>query len=393
VARLWEKDDELQEVALIFTHLAYVDFLKLDSLRMLYHVLRGLNLSEIGGSMSPARVWSLGSTSAMFGFIPNHALAEHYAEKALRASSEIEDVRAQLWTHLAVGTYKLGVAQWDASRASLLKVKELAASASDKRLEGNAEVVLAGLEYYRGGDFEICQKYYDNLFAQTRQSGDHLQLTWATYGICFLNLVRGEFEAAIENARNGESLDDTPINVAHLNSIRAMANWRLGNEGQAVQNCARALKILVTLPPQVYSLLMAYRMVAQVSFEAWEQGKTFNVPGWRTKSELAKTFSTLMRLFRKYEHTFPMGEPSLLYYQGCRKWLEGKHKAAFEDWEASARSAKRLAMPWDEANALREIGKRSGIETKRQYLQRALDLFTSSRATYDARETNHKVMN
>jgi len=383
VGRLNEKDNELQEAALVFTLLAYVDYIKLESLSMLYHVLRGLNLSESGGSMSPARVWALGSASAIFGFVPSHSLAEHYAEQALEASSQVDNLRAQLWTYLAVGAYKLGVAQWDVARTSLLKVKELAASASDKRLEGNAEVVLAGLEYYRGADFKICQKYYENLFTQTKQSGDHLQLTWATYGISFLYLVRGEFEQAIENVKNGETLDDTPINVAHLNSIRAMASWRLGREEDAIQYFDNALKILVTLPPQVYSLLMAYRMVAQVTFEAWEQGKTFNVRGWRTKSELAKTFSTLIKLFKKYEHTFPMGEPSLLYYQGCQKWMKGKQDAAFKHWKASAESAKRLAMPWDEANAVREMGKRSEGEAHITNLQKALAGFESSYAIYD----------
>src|SRR5258706_15540077 len=48
VGRLNEKDNELQEAALVFTLLAYVDYIKLESLPMLYHVLRGLNLSESG---------------------------------------------------------------------------------------------------------------------------------------------------------------------------------------------------------------------------------------------------------------------------------------------------------------------------------------------------------
>src|SRR5258706_9798812 len=128
---------------------------------------------------------------------------------------------------------------------------------------------------------------------------------------------------------------------------------------------------------------MAYRMVAQVTFEAWEQVKTFNVHGWRTKSELAKTFSTLIKLFKKYEHTFPMGAPSLLYSQGCQKWMEGKQDVAFKYWQASAESAKRLAMPWDEANAVREMGKRSEGEAHITNLQKALAGFESSYAIHD----------
>lgn len=387
LGRMQDKDAEMQEAAHNFTHLAHVNYLKLESLPMIYHVIRGLNISEAGGSMSPARVWSLGSASAIMGFIPNHALAEHYAVKALTASSQVDSIRAQIWTHLAVGTYKIGVAQWDNSRTSLMKVKELASRASDVHLEGNAETVLAGLEYYRGADFKVCQKHYDNLTTQTNKSGNHLQLTWAIYGNSFLQLIRGEFEQALENAKNGESLDDTPINVAHLNCIRAIANWRCERKEDAIRSCTTALSILGSLPPQVYSLLMGYRTVAQITFEAWETGKPYPMPGWRTLPEMKRTMTNLLRLLRKYHHTFLMGEPSLLFYQGCQKWMNGKREAALKDWQSSAQISSRLGMAWEEANALREIGKRSSGEIKRPSLQKAFSLFQASHAIYDALET------
>ncbi len=387
IGRLKEKDAEVQEIAQIYTHLGTINYLKLESLPMLHHALASLNLSEDGGSMSPARVWALGSASAIYGVIPNHALAKHYAEQALRASEQVNNPRSQMWTYLAVGAYQLGVAEWEQSRTAILKMKELALSTSDSRLEGDAEIVLAGLEYYRGGDFKSCQVIYDNLMAQAKKSGNLLHLTWATYGYSFLHLVRGKFEQALETAKDGETLDPTPINVAHLNCIRAMANWRLGRDEPAVQNLANAMPILESLPPQVYSLLVAYRIAAQVTFEIWEQGKTFHVPGWSTASEIHKTVVKLLRLLRKFKPAFPIAEPSYLYFEGMQKWMEGKRDAAFKKWRASAETARKLSMPWEEANALREIGKHSTGEPRREHLQKAFDLFSSSHAKYDAGET------
>lgn len=179
IGRLKSKDEELQEAAQIFTHLGNVNYIKLESIAMLYHTLGGLNLSEDGGSMSPARVWALGTASAILGFIPSHKLAKQYAEQALKASTQVDDPRSRSWTYLAVGTYQLGIAQWDVSRASLLQVKELASQAYDNRLQGDAEIVLAGLEFYRGGNFQTSKTHYDSLFAQARNTGNHLQLTWA----------------------------------------------------------------------------------------------------------------------------------------------------------------------------------------------------------------------
>jgi tetratricopeptide (TPR) repeat protein len=391
LGRMKEKDAELQEAAHNFTHLAHVNYMKLESIPMVYHVVKGLNLSEAGGGMSPARVWALGTASAIMGFLPNHALAERYAGMALSASSQVDSVRAQIWTHLAVGTYKTGAAQWDKARASLQIVKELAGRASDLHHEGDAETVLAGLEYYRGVDFEACQGHYDDLTAQTKKSGNLLQSTWAIYGNAFLQLVRGEFELALDHVKNGESLDDTPINIAHLNCIRALANWRTGRLEQALRNCACALSILLPLPPQVYSLLMGYRTVAQVACEAWEKGISIDLPGWRTRSELNRTLASILRALSKYRRTFPIGEPSLLYHRGCRRWINRNHEAAIRDWQASARAARGLGMPWDEALALREIGNRSGGAIRRANLGNALALFEASHAIYDAMVTKRML--
>jgi hypothetical protein len=89
-------------------------------------------------------VWALGSASAILGFV-NHSLAKYYAKEAIQASEKVNNPRSQMWTYLAVGVYQLGIAEWEESRKSLLKMKEIASNASDSRLEGDAEVVLAGV--------------------------------------------------------------------------------------------------------------------------------------------------------------------------------------------------------------------------------------------------------
>ncbi|MFN8381296.1 MAG: adenylate/guanylate cyclase domain-containing protein [Anaerolineales bacterium] len=383
IGRLKERDDELQEMAQIFTYLGHVNYIKLQSMPMLFHTLGSLNFSEDGGSMSPARVWALGSASAIFGFIPSHKLAKHYAEKAIQASAQVDNPRSQIWTYLAVGTYQLGIGEWDASRTALQSAKALAISASDNHLEGDAETVLAGLEFYRGNSFDLCKQNYNNLMAHANKSGNQLHLTWATYGNSFLHLMFGEFQQALQNAKDGEKLDPTPVNIAHLNSIRAMANWRLGHEEEAVKSMAMALPILGSLPPQVYSLLVAYRILSQITFEIWEQGKTFNVHGWRTTGEIRKTFASLQTMYRKFKPAFLIGEPSLLLYRGLEKWMDKKHEAAYKDWEASAHSANLLSMLWDEANALLEIGKHSEGEARKANLEKALALFKACQAQYD----------
>ena len=74
------------------------------------------------------------------------------------------------------------------------------------------------------------------------------------------------------------------------------------------------------------------------------------------------------------------------YYRGLQKWMEGRRDAAFREWQAGIQSARRLSMPWEEANALREIGKRSDGEARKKYLEKARAIFTSCRAQFDLQD-------
>lgn len=218
-------------------------------------------------------------------------------------------------------------------------------------------------------------------------SGNNLYLTWTIFGFALLNLIRGEFEEALNATHSEETFDHAPINLTHLYGIRAMAYWRTNQKEKAIQYCAKSLPILKTLPPQLYSLLVGERPLAQIIFEAWEQGKTYEIAGFRNKSGFRKSASTIVGLLKKFQRTFPFGEPTYLLYRGWLYDMQGNHKLALKSWQASAEVARKLSMPRDEANALRELGKHSSGETRRKYLRDALNIFNSACALYDSAET------
>jgi tetratricopeptide (TPR) repeat protein len=389
IGRNKTKDRELQEAAQNHTNLSYISFIDSETFSMVYHALKGLNLSESGGSMSPPRVWSLGTTSAILGTIPNHALAEHYAQKALQASAQVDDPHSQIWTQLAVGTYKLGVGEWETATQALHTARDLSRRAADRMLEGNSHVILGGLEFARGRDFTLCNEPYNHLYSLMKGSGNNLYLTWTIYGFALLNLVRGEFEDALKATQDEESFDSAPINLTHLFGIRALAFWRTQAEEKAMQYCAKSLPILKSLPPQLYSLHVGERPLAQIIFEARERGKPFDVPGFRSPAEFRKTAASMLGLLRKFQRTFPFGKPSYLLYLGWFEWMDDRHARALRTWQASAAAAQKLSMPRDEASALREIGRHSNGETRIRYLQDALNLFKAAHALYDYTETEN----
>src|SRR5690606_26799285 len=105
----------------------------------------------------------------------------------------------------------------------------------------------------------------------------------------------------LESMKNGESLDNTNINEAQLYAMRAFCYWRLDEHETAVQNVIKSLPILLPLPQTIYSLLASYKLLSQVIFEILESKKTFNFDGWRTKAEIQKTISVLMKLQKKFK--------------------------------------------------------------------------------------------
>jgi hypothetical protein len=72
--------------------------------------------------------------------------------------------------------------------------------------------------------------------------------------------------------------------------------------------------------------------------------------------------------------------------------MEGKQEAARKDWQASLDVSRKLSMPRDEANALRELGRHAEGEARKKYLKGAYEIYVSCHAKYDAAETQ-KLLN
>ncbi len=379
-----KNDENLQELAQNYAHIANINFVSSESLAVVYHALRALNLAESGGSMSPARVWALGTVSAIIGTIPSHKLANHYAEKALTAASQVNDPHSETWVKLAVGTYKLGAGEWDFALKILTEGKDLANRIVDYRLEITCLVVIAGLEVARGRDYRKSGAHYRELYELVKNSGSIMNISWAVFGVAIWQTHESEFNKALETLKNDNDFSTAPIDQTHLFSVKAYAFWRSGNEEKAIEYCAKCIPILTSLPPQLYSLIIGERLVANVVFEAWEQGKTFNISGFRDVAELQKTATRLVVLIKKFQRVFPFGKTTYLLYRGWLKRLTGNHKSAVKDWFASASEAHALSMPVYEANAWRELGKNSQDAIRKEYLQKALTLYQSSHAVYEA---------
>ena len=94
-------------------------------------------------------------------------------------------------------------------------------------------------------------------------------------------------------------------------------------------------------------------------------------------------------ILRQYARAFPIGQPRAWLWQGLYYGLSGQPGQAQAAWRKSLAAAERLSMPYEQAQALYEMGRHlPANDPKRQvYLSRAAQIFSQLEAKYDLSRT------
>ncbi len=385
LGRLSHKREATLEAAQAHSHLAHIEFFKNNTLPLIYHTFKALNLAEAAGGVSIPLAWSTASAGAIVGFIPLHKLAEEYSRKSDALVAQIDDPATQVWALLATGVYNLGIGQWQKTENAIQKAIEIGEHAGDNRLMGDAYVVMAGIKYMRG-KFDESYEHYSTLLAHGKQYGNLQHQVWALGGQA-INLVQQgkslEAIAALEGNPEAWATvkDNTQLN--NHGSIIALAHWQLGNKEQARQKAMDILPQILQTPVSLYSQLMGYNALAEMLFYSWE-----NLHQNQTSQhdlDLHQNYAKkLMGIFDSYCRIFPIGMPGRWLYQGIYHHLTNQPEKARQAWEKSLSYARKLAMTYDEGRAYFEIGRHSSGSERTENMQKALQIFEQVNASYDA---------
>jgi hypothetical protein len=146
----------------------------------------------------------------------------------------------------------------------------------------------------------------------------------------------------------GGSVDADEIRV---HGLRAKWLLRQGRVDEARAVAAEAATWIARSSPTAFYSFEGRTGAAEACLGLWERS-----PDPALRAMARQTCRALARFAR----VFPIGAPRALLCRGVYQWLAGRRSAARRSWRASLREAQRLGMPYEEALAHAELGRRLG---------------------------------
>jgi hypothetical protein len=338
------------EASRAYERLVEVYYISGKTLPSLYASLRSLNLAEAAGP-SPELTRGWATFGALLGFVPLRKMAARYLDRAL-AAVDPSDPSAEAWAALVAGFYYSGLGQWDSAEALIEKVVSLSQQIGDgRRLEDGLSNLM--IQAYLQGDLARGLELADELQRRAVARHANRPLAYCLQGrsYCLLNLGQiEEARQAIDELEELQARDPLPTDQALINDtlgLKALSELYRGNLRQATGTAEILLTRVSKEPPSNFSTLAAYQAPAEVYFDAWRRDLSDRTLRRNARKSLA--------LLKRYARVFPIGEPSLLLWEGVYEELRGRHQRAIRKLESSLARSTALGMQLEEARTLREL--------------------------------------
>jgi class 3 adenylate cyclase/tetratricopeptide (TPR) repeat protein len=372
------------EAARAYERLAEIYYLSGEKSRLLHAFLVTLNLSEKAGpSAELARAYA--SNSFVAGLLGLRRLSRAYGRDALATAKVIDDPLATAWVFGAAGISALGRGEAAQAQDALRQAIAVYSRLGDWQHWGECMAMTAQASYVMG-DFRRGLDLWTEFYATARTRGDHLQQAWGLNGQAEGLLRTGGAEQAEEaisllGTALGLFTENTDkISMLSSYGLLALANLRRGDRQSALQAAENGMQLIDEMPsPTAYYLLGGYVGVASTYLELYEAGDSDQ------RKALGPQVHKACRALRRLARPLPLGGPSACRCKGQTLWLSGHQRAAWKAWKKCLQVASRLEMPYEEALAHLEIGRRLplGHPERDSHLTLARDMFASLNTPFD----------
>jgi hypothetical protein len=179
--------------------------------------------------------------------------------------------------------------------------------------------------------------------------------------------------------------------------IIALLHWRRNEPELAHHAAEAAIHWIAQSSPTGFGIIHGYTNVAEVCLAMWEEeGAGVGGRGsdqiqsneQNPKSKIVNPKSNAgqtCQALHQYARAFPIGRPCAWLWQGLYDWQSGRPRRAHAAWRKSMAEAERLAMPYEQALALYEMGRHLPAHdpNRRAHLTHAIEIFSQLQASYD----------
>jgi predicted ATPase/DNA-binding SARP family transcriptional activator len=381
-AQRQDRRDRAAEPAAISWQLLEACWMLEDQAPLLPLSLWGLNLSERAGRVELAMMNQAGLGNVLTA-AGHHRLARRHVRAAVAAASQTSDPVAITWTQIVASLHWLGVGDWPALDAGLPRALE---AGSRGRLHRAADqvVLLGGVCRYLTGRFEEAEAMAAEARVAGRDRHDRMVQLWGLLVLAESRLRTDPGDPAIAGAlEEAEPLLTSGVPV--VDAVRyhvAAARFQLaaGRTPDAWRETRTAAGLAGPEPSFATYTLEAHAGIPEVSLALLECGQ----PPGTDPAEPRATAAAGLRRLRRYARRFPMARPRAL---ACLAWshrLQGRPAAAARAWARAIREADRLAMPWEQANAHRELGRHLRADERSPLGLTGAEHLDRARSTFEA---------
>lgn len=363
--------EQLIAVCRAFSALAEASYYDNETLLPLYCVIRTLNDAE--AAESDAEIASgLAGTGALLGLIPLPGVAEWYLRRALVRLDRVEDLPTHEFVEVTVGFYYIGAARWEPARERFRSVRRTARRLGDRRRLDDALANETELEYLQG-NLRTSLERSNELVASASARADRRYEAEGLAGRAYCTWRLGNTQAAVDDLERIrtimlEGVELTDELRLQYHGVAALVHASPGDEAQALAAADEALKLTAGARPAFYGTFLGYLAPAEVHLQLWERGSQLQ--------NHQRTIEALGR-FKAFAGVFPMARPRRMLLEGRLAWLRGSRAKALQSFRAALATAERMDMPYEEALAHLELGRRleAADPERRSHRQSADDLF------------------
>jgi class 3 adenylate cyclase/tetratricopeptide (TPR) repeat protein len=379
------RQEEMAEMSRICQRLGMVYYVDSAPLPTLYVTIRGLNLAERAGALvEMAQMYA--SMALATGLIPLFGLARHYARLALEAGLRTTDSAARGWVHELRGSLAFGFGEWESARTELEQALALFENLGARRPADECRALL-GAAAGAHGEFVRGLRLWEQVVANSRRRHDVNATAWGLTGQADNLLSLGRVEEAIARAAEAIALREAyPLQVSEMvrtstSPVMALARLRRDEVDLARPELAVGAD-LVARPPTAPFTYAGYTAVPGAYLAVLE------ITDRTGRRAVMKAARRALGHLGAFARVFPIGRPRFLLYKGLLDWADGHPARARRSWESALAAAGQLDMPYEQALALRELGRRAPLAIERdERLARAAELFRRLGAAADLAET------
>jgi class 3 adenylate cyclase/tetratricopeptide (TPR) repeat protein len=364
------------EISRLYELMSRIYFYSNETLPIMYTAIRFLNEAEKAGT-SPELATAYASMSVLAGFAQLHKLAEMYVASGLAVAKEVNQPSNLITVEVVTSAYKITVGKWDEVREKVDEAKALCEQLGDYRQWGDCTAML-GESALMSGDLQYAVRIMQVLLEDARHRRSPLHQGWGLLGVARNNIRLGKEALAIPMLEEAlQILEETPnlASSAETNSQLALAYLRSGQDAKAREYAEKVIALTENKLPSVYSMNIGFAAVADVCFGLWE--KALRSQPEAASAQYRSLTERAIKLLVSFKKAFPIGEPTLQYYQGCYDWLVGKQADAIKVWTKGLEASWRFNMIYEEGL----IRLRLGIalvdepQTRQTHFERAIFIF------------------